>query len=274
MVMSAPIACSPATWMFTGRAPMAQPPGRETSALSEARDQRPEHQDRGAHGLHQLIRRKALLHRRAIDLDPHALVDGHGGAHAAEQLDRRGDVLQMRHVGDHDRIVGEQRARRGSAAWRSWRPKCAPRPRGARPPGSAACPCQPLVRFFGGQRFDGERVNLTAHPARPEPCRRAGGARGCACRRIRAATMRAAKWVLSSDSTWTCAPGRAGADELCDLFRIHGLDINRLTGGSCRSARGTDFWRVLKETPHAYNRGWPCNPAPAVIPSPSSSPSR
>src|SRR4051812_9369181 len=31
--MSAPIACRPATWMFTGRAPIAQPPGSETSAL-------------------------------------------------------------------------------------------------------------------------------------------------------------------------------------------------------------------------------------------------
>ena len=31
--MSAPIACRPATWMFTGRAPMAQPPGSDTSAL-------------------------------------------------------------------------------------------------------------------------------------------------------------------------------------------------------------------------------------------------
>src|SRR3984885_425007 len=30
--MSAPMACRPATWMLTGRAPIAQPPGRETSA--------------------------------------------------------------------------------------------------------------------------------------------------------------------------------------------------------------------------------------------------
>ena len=29
---SAPMAWSPATWMFTGRAPMAQPPGNDTSA--------------------------------------------------------------------------------------------------------------------------------------------------------------------------------------------------------------------------------------------------
>src|SRR5215469_7486647 len=30
--MSAPMACSPATWMLTGRAPIAQPPGSDTSA--------------------------------------------------------------------------------------------------------------------------------------------------------------------------------------------------------------------------------------------------
>ena len=76
---------------------------------SETRDQRAEHQDRGAHGLHQLIGCKAFLDRRAVDLDPHPLVDGHCGAHAPEQLHRGGDVLQMRHVGDDDRVVGQQR---------------------------------------------------------------------------------------------------------------------------------------------------------------------
>src|SRR6185503_8342634 len=32
MCTSAPMACSPATWIFTGRAPIAQPPGSDTSA--------------------------------------------------------------------------------------------------------------------------------------------------------------------------------------------------------------------------------------------------
>ena len=32
MWTSAPIACRPATWILTGRAPIAQPPGSETSA--------------------------------------------------------------------------------------------------------------------------------------------------------------------------------------------------------------------------------------------------
>jgi hypothetical protein len=39
---------------------MAQPPGSETSACAEARQQRPQHQNRGAHGLDQLIGRMWL----------------------------------------------------------------------------------------------------------------------------------------------------------------------------------------------------------------------
>jgi hypothetical protein len=74
-----------------------------------ARHQGTEHQDRGAHGLHQVVGREALAHRRAVDLDAHALVDRDGGAHPAEELDGGGDVLQVRHVRDHHRIVREQR---------------------------------------------------------------------------------------------------------------------------------------------------------------------
>ena len=40
----------------TGREPMAQPPGSDT-APAEARQQRPQHQDGGAHGLDQVVRR-------------------------------------------------------------------------------------------------------------------------------------------------------------------------------------------------------------------------
>ena len=41
----------------TGREPMAQPPGSETVACAEARQQRAQHQDGGAHGLDQLVGR-------------------------------------------------------------------------------------------------------------------------------------------------------------------------------------------------------------------------
>ena len=74
-----------------------------------ARHQGTQHQDRGAHGLHQIVGCEALLDGRSVHLDAHALVDGDGGAHPPEQLDRRGHVLQMRHVSDHHRVLGEQR---------------------------------------------------------------------------------------------------------------------------------------------------------------------
>ena len=83
-------------------------PGQRHVGAPEAREQRPEHQDRGTHGLDQLVRRKVFANGPGIDLDAHALVDGHGHAHAAEQLDGRGDVLQVRHVADRYRPVGQQ----------------------------------------------------------------------------------------------------------------------------------------------------------------------
>ena len=96
--------------MLTGRAPIAQPPGKDTSARAEARQQRTQHQNRRAHGLHQLIRREILLDGRGIDFDAHLFVDGHRNAHAPQQLDHGGDVLQMRHVRHRHRTVGQQAA--------------------------------------------------------------------------------------------------------------------------------------------------------------------
>ena len=96
--------------MLTGRAPMAHPPGSDTSAEPNRASSGPEHQDRGAHGLHQLIGREILLDGRGIHFDAHLLVDGHRHAHAAEQLDHGGDVLQMRHVRDGHGAVRQQAA--------------------------------------------------------------------------------------------------------------------------------------------------------------------
>jgi hypothetical protein len=48
----------------TGREPMAQPPGSDTVASAEARQQRAQHQDRGAHGLDQFVGRLGGVTRR------------------------------------------------------------------------------------------------------------------------------------------------------------------------------------------------------------------
>ena len=50
--------------------------------LAEARQQRTEHQDGGAHGLHELVRREALAGGGRVDFDAHLFVDGHRDAHA------------------------------------------------------------------------------------------------------------------------------------------------------------------------------------------------
>ena len=84
--------------------------GQRHVGAAESRQQRPEHQDRGTHRLDQLVGREVFADRARIDLDAHALVDRHRHAHAAEQFDRRGDVLQVRHVADRHRPVGQQRA--------------------------------------------------------------------------------------------------------------------------------------------------------------------
>ena len=85
--------------------------GQRDVRRTEAREQGPEHQNRCAHGLHELIGGEIFLDRRGIDLDAHFLVDGHRDAHAPEQLDHGGDVLQMRHVRYGHRPVRQQATR-------------------------------------------------------------------------------------------------------------------------------------------------------------------
>ncbi len=83
--------------------------GQRHIGLAEASQQRPEHDDRCAHRAHQFVGRDESIGGGGIDLDPHAVVDGHAHAHATEQLDHGRDVLQMRHVAHRHRPLGQQR---------------------------------------------------------------------------------------------------------------------------------------------------------------------
>ncbi|MCY1293436.1 hypothetical protein D9M70_426950 [compost metagenome] len=82
--------------------------GQRHLGLAEVRDHRTEHQDRGAHGLHQLIGGDQGLDGAGVDLDAELLVDHRLDAHATEQLDHGGDVVQVRQVAHSDRLVGQQ----------------------------------------------------------------------------------------------------------------------------------------------------------------------
>jgi hypothetical protein len=85
--------------------------GQRHPSLAEARQQRAQHQDRRAHRLHQFVRRLGRRERRRVDLH---LVGLRGrafaaGTHVAQQLQRRADVLQPRHVGQGHRGLAQQR---------------------------------------------------------------------------------------------------------------------------------------------------------------------
>jgi hypothetical protein len=85
-------------------------PGQRHARLPEARDQRAEREDRGAHRLHVLVGRERLDHVARVEAD----VMGRGlglHAHALEQLHHRAHVVQLRHVADVDGSGGQQRGR-------------------------------------------------------------------------------------------------------------------------------------------------------------------
>ena len=73
--------------------------------------ERPQHQEGGAHGLHQLVRRPQRAEPGGGNLDVQLLVDHHVGPKGAEQFDHGGDVMQMRRVSHTHRLLGQQRAR-------------------------------------------------------------------------------------------------------------------------------------------------------------------
>ncbi len=93
----------PSICRLTGRAPIAQPPGKRDIGVPVARHQRPQHQDRGAHGLHQLIGRDETGQRAGLDQDcgrPGAASDARPcapGASRSWSISRSRGTLVERH---------------------------------------------------------------------------------------------------------------------------------------------------------------------------------
>ena len=67
-----------------------------------------QYQDGRTHGLHQLVGSGEFLDGGSVYFHVHAVVDHHVDAHATQQLDQGGDILQMRQVAHGDRLVGQQ----------------------------------------------------------------------------------------------------------------------------------------------------------------------
>ncbi|MCY1442021.1 hypothetical protein D9M71_583630 [compost metagenome] len=76
--------------------------------LAETGNHRAQNQDRGAHGLDQLVGRDQRLDSTGVDFHRQLFVDHRLDAHAPEQLDHGGDVMQVRQVADRDRAIGQQ----------------------------------------------------------------------------------------------------------------------------------------------------------------------
>ncbi len=82
--------------------------GQRHRGLAEVGHHRPQHQDRGAHGFNQLVGRGELLDGGGVHLHVELVVDHHVHAHAAEQLDQGGHVLQVGQIAHRDRLPGQQ----------------------------------------------------------------------------------------------------------------------------------------------------------------------
>ena len=83
--------------------------GQRHLGAAKAGQQRPQHQHRGAHGFHQLIRRFGVQRIGGGKAHAAALAVGFGGhAHVVEQAAHGGHVVQARHVHQVHRLRGEQ----------------------------------------------------------------------------------------------------------------------------------------------------------------------
>ena len=76
--------------------------------LTETGDQRTQHENRGAHGLHEFVRRLAAIHSPGIDFDAEPVIDRHFRPHHLQQRQHRRHVLEVRDIADDDRARGQQ----------------------------------------------------------------------------------------------------------------------------------------------------------------------
>src|SRR5690606_32985047 len=75
---------------------------------TEASQHWAQHQDGSAHGFYEFIGRRKVIDAVGINLHPHSLIYRDSDAHAAQQCEHGGDVVQMGHIAQQHRTVCQQ----------------------------------------------------------------------------------------------------------------------------------------------------------------------
>ena len=163
----------------TGRAPMAQPPGSETARLAEARQQRaraPGSRRASSSPARTAPRASVDARRRRASPSTRPRRRARRRRPFAQQLEHGRHVVQLRHVGQRQRLGASAAPRRGSAAPRSWRRRSRPRLRGARPPrirSLSMVMSLGLEDDAGREGLGGHGLHCTRHPPPPQRAPRA-----------------------------------------------------------------------------------------------------
>ncbi len=141
--------------------------GQRDPRLPHPRQQRPEHQDGGAHLAHDVVRRLGIGDR-AAERERAAVIAGtvHRDAVLGQQLRHRLDIGEPRHVGQHQPLLGQQPGGHQRQRWRSWRRRWEFRQTAA---GRRRSGCYPCTR---SNLLQAGAARRRAGPCICPPCRR------------------------------------------------------------------------------------------------------
>ena len=77
-------------------------------SVAKTGNHRAQYQDRRTHGFNQFVRSHQGFDGIRVDFDAEFFIDHRLDAHATEQLDHGGDVVQVRQVGNGNRAIAQQ----------------------------------------------------------------------------------------------------------------------------------------------------------------------
>ena len=82
--------------------------GQRHLGMTKTRQQGPQGQHRGTHGFHQFIRRFGIAQAGSIQMHRTCVIALSCDTHVTDQLEHGGHVLQLRHIAQHNGLVGQQ----------------------------------------------------------------------------------------------------------------------------------------------------------------------